>query len=139
MPIRLLSLLVIGVLAASPAQSTQHSERLSAEQLRALYTDTIIEGEHRRKNFRFRSHYQSSGDFYSYRPGDAEPRAGTWWTKGDEMCIHWRVSDEQYCRHVYRDSSGRYRKSLVKRSGKEVDVVRYDSFVAASIDELKPF
>jgi len=118
------------------AACRQGDYALDDDELRALYSNRIVEGRHRLKGYRFRSFYAANGEFFSYRTGVREMLKGEWWAEDDEVCIRWKSTGDVYCRAVLRDGQGRYRKILVRESGEEVDIVDYTAFGAGTLADL---
>ncbi len=126
-------LLLLGALL-SPGCQRDHT--LSAQEVRALFSNRTVRGFHHRTQKSFFSYYEASGVFRSRRDGEAL-RTGTWRVHDDGIfCVRWDDEGEDYCRLVLRDSKGRYRKVRVKPGGGQVVKVSFESFVAGNTKGL---
>lgn len=104
---------------------------LDALDVRELFADHTIEGDHLKKEFSFRSYYDPSGVFFSIRDGQLPPLLGRWWVEDDgKICIQWETDPQALCRNMIRNPFGGYRKVLIGKNGKQIVIVRYRSFTA---------
>ena len=129
--------LVCAGAALALAACGDDGRRLSSEEIRALFSERVVVGYHENQDYDFRSYYDAEGRFASLRLGDAAPREGRWWvTEEDRLCIRWVVGDEDICRSIVADGDGGYRKVRIRRTGRDVTIIRYESFTPGGYGDI---
>jgi hypothetical protein len=90
-----------------------------------LFTNKIVKGTHRRKEFSFERHFRSDGFLMEKSPQKGQ-RSGKWRTKKGCLCIRWKNKEEK-CGNIIK-TNGRIHQYRVKKSGAKVQVVTFEEF-----------
>ena len=110
---------------------------LSGDEVQLLFSGKTVKGYHEKWQYSFTSYYEPTGVFRSYQGEEKEPRRGKWWVNSiGEICIQWEGELSELCRKMMTDDDGHYRKVLVKRNGKEILLVSFESFVDGNVNDL---
>ena len=98
---------------------------LSRDEVRELFSGSVVKGHHETLDYEFKSYYSRDGSFRSEQGPEKIVREGNWWTTSDgRMCILWDAEPEELCREIETDGEGRYRKVL----GNKV-IASYEEFL----------
>jgi len=110
---------------------------LSNDEVIDLFTGKTVKGYHVKKKYAFTSYYEPTGTFRSYQGEAREPRLGKWWVNNEgDICIRWQDESKDLCRKMITDDDGNYRKVLVKKNGKQILIVRFESFIDGNANDL---
>ncbi len=127
-PNKIWTALLLCLLLAGSACSK--GRELSADEIRALFSDKTVQGFHEIKKYRFESYYDPLGVFKSWQDEKRILRTGKWWvTDNDKICIRWNRTDTDLCRRMITDDHNRYWKVKVSPvTGTRKRVVTFSMF-----------
>ncbi len=123
----------LAVLLALGAWGCNKSERqLTGAEMEALFAGKTVVGRHELRGYTFRSYYEPGGTFRSYQGGRTTPRHGQWAVEADQVCIAWQDTSERFCRRMFVDPGGTYRKVMTVARGERVVVVTFERFTVGN-------
>lgn len=98
------------------------SERLSSEELKALYTDSTVSGVHHKLG-PVKTYYGPDGKVQSKDEGGGE-RVGKWWIDEDAglRCIRWDDKNQDFCHYTEKNGDGSYTLIHGKKGKKLVEI-----------------
>jgi hypothetical protein len=136
---RLIPAITLALVVAVAASCERGADwrTLSSDEVQVLFSGKTVKGYHEKRKYSFTSYYEPTGIFRSYQGEAKEPRLGKWWVNSSgDICIHWEGESQDLCRKMMTDDDGHYWKVLVKRSGKQILIVSFESFVDGNMYDL---
>ena len=94
--------------AVSGAATAQAGEKLTADQLKAFYTDKTVTGVHHKRGLS-RTYHGADGTVHSKSENGTE-RTGKWWVDEDSgmRCVRWSHKPKDFCHYLERENDGSY-------------------------------
>lgn len=103
------------VTATLIAATAHAGEKLTADELKAFYTDKTVTGVHHKRGLT-RTYFAPDGSVHSKAENGTE-RTGKWWIdeQANTRCVRWNHRAKDFCHYLEREDDG----SLVMIHGKK--------------------